>query len=167
MGCAQIWQQVMENKQPRTFTFNRPVTMLFYGPLLILIAMFVYGLTVEFRLSLVVMLVFSLSLVGILVYLGILRRMRVEVEKAVWITPTKRYEMALGQVRSFGVVKFRSFRFIYISKHLADPFEDPSKPVVTDEDTFVLQYRPNAWEAISARINHLQPDLKPSSSARL
>lgn len=148
------------------FTFNRPITLLFSMPLLILMAMFTYGLTVEFRVSLVIMLLLSATVVGILFYLSMLRSLTIGEGKAIWATPSKRYEMALADVKHFGVVKFRSFRFIYFSKREEDPFENPGNPVVSDEDTFLVQFRPAAWTVIETAIHSLQPKIKSRSYSR-
>ncbi len=148
------------------FTFNRPITLLFSVPLLVLMFMFGYGLSVEFRLSLVFMLLLSATVVGLLFYLGMLRRMEIGEGKATWTTPSKHFEMAMADVKHFGIVKFRSFRFIYLSKSAENPFANPDNPVVTDENTFMVQFRPAAWSAIQAAIGAIHPDLKPSSLNR-
>jgi hypothetical protein len=148
------------------FTFNRPITLLFSVPLLLLIFMFGYGLSVEFRLSLVFMLLLSATVVGLLFYLGMLRRMEIGADKAIWTTPNKRFEMAMADVKHFGIVKFRSFRFIYLSRSVENPFGNPNNPVVTDENTFMVQFRPAAWNAIEAAIVAIHPNLKPSSLTR-
>jgi hypothetical protein len=63
-------------------------------------------------------------------------------------------------------VKFRSFRFIYLSSAESQPFEDPAQPVVADAHTFLVQYRPKAWALVSNSIAALHPDLKPNSFTR-
>lgn len=154
-----------ENKM-QTFTFNRPITLIFSVSLVLIMLMCVYGLTVEFRLSLVVMLLVTGGVVSMLLYLGFLRRLKIGKDHATWITPKRRFEMALSDVRYFGVVKFRSFRFIYFSKAETQPFEDPQSPVVPDEDTFLIQYRHKAWSAVSQSIGRIHPTLKPQSITR-
>ena len=150
----------------KSYTFNRPIALLFALPLLLLIAMFAYGLTVEFRVSLLLMLLLSATVVVLLFYLGMLRRMEIGNGKAVWKTPSKRYEMNLSEVRFFGVVKFRSFRFMYLSRCEEHPFEDAAKPFAVDENTFFVQYRQEAWQQVCADLALLHPTLKPTSITR-
>ncbi len=150
----------------KSYTFNRPIALLFALPLLLLILMFGYGLSVEFRLSLLLMLLLSATVVCLLFYLGMLRRLEIDKEKAVWKTPSKRYEMNLSEVKFFGVVKFRSFRFMYFSRADEHPFEDATKPFTVDENTFFVQFRPEGWQQICADLAILHPTLKPDSITR-
>jgi hypothetical protein len=148
------------------FTFNRPITLLFAAPLVLLIGMFGYGLNVEFRISLVLMLLLTTLVLGLLVYFAILRKLKIDANKAIWSTPAQRFEMDLAQVKHLGIVKFRSFRFIYFSKGEVDPFEDGETPIVTNEETFVVQFRPRAWETIRKFILAQHPDLKTNTLTR-
>jgi hypothetical protein len=148
------------------FTFNRPITLLFSLSLLLIMVMCGYGLSIEFRLSLVFMLLATGTVVATLFYVGFLRKMEIGEGRAAWFTPKKRYEMDLADVKYFGTVKFRSFRFIYISSADEKPFQLADQHVVSDASTFVIQYRPRAWEAVQAAIAGIHPDLKPDFLTR-
>lgn len=148
------------------FTFNRPITLLFSVPMLFVMVMCAYGLTFEFRVGLVLMLLASGTVVGVLFYVGFLRKMEIGEGRAIWSTPKKRYEMALAEVRHFGIVKYRSFKFIYISQAEELPFQLPEQHVVADAKTFVIQYRPKAWELVRASVHAIHPDLQPGSLTR-
>lgn len=155
------------------FTFNRPITLLFATPLLILSGMFGYGLSVEFRISLVLMLLFTTLVLGLVIYFTVLRKLQIDADKAIWSTPAKRFEMELAQVKHLGIVKFRSFRFIYFSKSEIDHIEtvdaqdvEGKSSIVTSEETFVIQFRPKAWETIRKFILAKHPDLQPKSLTR-
>lgn len=150
----------------RTFTFNRPITLIFFLPLLVLVTMFVWGLTVEFRLSLLIMLIVTGSLTAMLIYYSLLRRLRLGEGKAVWITPMQRLEIPFSELRHYGIVKFRRFRFAYLSRAEAVPFQDPAAPVVSDADTFIIQYRKGAWDFIETMVKAQHPELKPESFSR-
>lgn len=150
----------------RTFSFNRPVTLLFSLPLVVLMAMFVSGLTVEFRVMELVMLMVTAGLVGLLVYLGLFRRLRVGEGKAMWITPRRHYEFPLSELKHYGIIKFRMFRFAYLSRAEQAPFRDPGSAMVSDADTFLIQYRPGAWNYLQKVIHPLHPHLKPESFSR-
>jgi hypothetical protein len=150
----------------RTFSFNRPLTLLFALPMLLLVTMFVWGLTVEFRVGLLVMLLVTGSMVLLLFYMTLLRRLRIGSEKAVWSTPMKRYEMRIAELRHFGIVKFRRFRFIYLSRAENVPFQEEGQPVVSDPDTFLIQYRPGAWTFLQGLVKGAHPHLQPESFSR-
>ncbi|MFN8393621.1 MAG: hypothetical protein U0176_03005 [Bacteroidia bacterium] len=150
----------------RSFTFNHPAYLLFTLPLMVLVTMFVWGLTVEFRVSLLFMLLATLSLVGLLVYFSLFRRMRIGSKSVEWVTPFKRHQMSLDELKHFGVVKFRRFRFAYVSKAEEDPFADPQAPVVSDENTFVVQYRKSVWEALQSLMRNHHPAVQPQSITR-
>lgn len=150
----------------RTYTFNRPITLLFCLPLAVLVTMFVWGLTVEFRVSLLIMLFVTFGLLSMLVYYSVLRRLRLGAGKATWITPLDRREIPLSELRHFGIVKFRKFRFAYLSRAEQVPFTDPASPLTSDQDTFIIQYRPKAWKFIESLMKTLHPDLKPESFSR-
>ncbi|MBL0018094.1 MAG: hypothetical protein IPP17_17070 [Bacteroidetes bacterium] len=150
----------------RSFTFNRPIILLFLLPMMVLVTMFCWGLTVEFRLSLLIMLLVTASLTGLLFYYSLLRRLKLGEGKAVWTTPMLRREIQLQEIRHYGVVKFRRFKFAYLSRATEVPFQNPEAPVVSDEDTFIIQYRPGAWQYMQGLIKALHPSLEPESFVR-
>jgi hypothetical protein len=153
-------------KAMRTFTFNRPITMLFALPLLVLVSMFAYGLTEEFHLSVLLMLIVTTALVVLLVYYSLLRKLSVGEVKAIWRTPANRWEIPMVDLRHYGIVKFRRFRFAYLSRAEQAPFEDPAAPIVSDENTFVIQYRAGAWKYLEGLVKKLHPHLQPQSITR-
>lgn len=150
----------------RSFTFNHPAYLLLLLPLLVLVTMFVWGLTVEFRLSLLFMLLATMTLVGLLVYFSLMRRMRIGKLAIEWVTPFQKRQIALDELRHYGVVKFRRFRFAYVSKALEAPFTDPAAPVVSDENTFVVQYRKSVWAALESLMRNHHPAVQPQSLTR-
>jgi hypothetical protein len=150
----------------RSFTFNRPVILLLLLPMLVLVTMFGWGLTVEFRISLLVMLIFTSALTGLLFYFSLLRRLKLGEGKAIWTTPMLQREIPLSEVRHYGVVQFRRFKFAYLSRAAEVPFQNPEAPVVSDLDTFIIQYRPGAWKFMQGLIKTLHPSLEPESFIR-
>lgn len=151
---------------PRTYTFNRPLAALFLVPLLLLCTMLFLGLLRQFSFMVALTLVITLAFSGWIVWHSLLRRLRIAPEKATWLAPGTKREMALADVRHFGLVKYRSFRFIYFSDSENDPFSDPEAPIVPGPHTFVFQFRPAAWQLVQEWIRSAHPDLQPSQRQR-
>ncbi|MEM7036249.1 MAG: hypothetical protein AAF570_04655 [Bacteroidota bacterium] len=144
-----------------SYTFNKPVTALFVLPLIALMALLIYGISREFNVVVLLLFMFTLLLLLPILYLSFLRRLRFSEASAHWKTPSVAWDMDLGDVQHYGIIKYRMFRFIFMSKVADIPFEDPSKPVVSTEDTFLVQYRKSAWNEFYGKMQKLKPDLKP------
>jgi len=150
----------------RTFTFNRPIILLFLLPMLVLVTMFCWGLTVEFRLSLLVMLIVTAFLTGLLFYFSLLRRLKLDPQKAIWVTPMQRLEIPLEEIQHYGIIRFRRFKFAYLSRAAEAPFQNPEAPVVSDKDTFIIQFRPKAWSFMQGLIKKRHSSLEPETFVR-
>ena len=148
------------------YTFNRPVVALWLLPLVLLTVMLLYGIMQEFNVIVIVMSLVSFLFLVPILYLAFMRRLKVGEESAEWITPKVRHSIAYSEVRHFGIIKYRSFRFIFFSRSEEAPFADPSKPIVPGEDTFLIQYRPSAWQQIKALIQNHSKDLEPLNLKR-
>lgn len=145
----------------KLYTFNRPVVALVLLPLVLLTVMLLYGIMQEFNFIVIVMSLVSFLFLVPILYLAFMRRLRVGEESAEWITPKVRHSMAYADVRHFGIIKYRSFRFIFFSKSEEQPFADPSKPIVPGEDTFMIQFRPSAWQQLKGLIQQHRQGLEP------
>ncbi len=145
------------------YTFNRPVFVLILLPLLFLMVMLIYGLSLEFNIMVILVILISLLFVSLIVYMSFLRRVRIDQEKAEWITPKVRWTFPLSEVRHFGVIKYRSFRFIFLSRSEELPYQGNGTKIVPSEDTFILQYRLGAWKFIRELLRERHPDLKPQN----
>lgn len=150
----------------RTYTFNRPITLLFSLPLLLLLVMLFYGIFREFNFLVLFLLLVTLLFYLPVIYLGFFRRLRVESQQASWITPRSRHTIALDEVRHYGIIKYRAFRFIYLSRAESAPFKDPEARLVANPDTFLIQYRPGAWQVIEGLLRELHPQLSPDNFQR-
>lgn len=150
----------------RTYRFNRPVSLLILLPLLLLIVMLVAGILRSFSPLSLVLVLFSLVIVGSVVYYSLLRSLTVGPEGLVWKAPGVQYQMALAEIKHFGIVKYRSFRFIYLSRAEAAPFSQADARIVSSADTFVIQYRGRAWKQVKSLMKTAQPELKPSNLLR-
>lgn len=150
----------------RTYTFNRPLALLFLTPLILLVVVMVFGIFREFSAMVLVVLLISALLAASILWYSFFRRLRIEDDKAVWLVPGKRLEIGLEEIRHFGIVKYRSFRFIYLSKAEEDPFAPADSRIVPDETTFVVQYRKSAWELAEKWIQSAHSDLKPHQHRR-
>ena len=144
-----------------SYTFNKPVTALFTLPLAALMALLVIGMTREFNLVVLLLLLFTILLLVPILYWSFLRRLRFGEDKAHWKTPSVAWDMSLEDVKHYGIIKYRMFRFIFMSKGEEVPFGDPAKPVISTEDTFLIQYRKRAWNEFFGKMQKLKPDLKP------
>ena len=145
----------------RSYTFNRPITGLIMLPLLFLLVMLLVGLSRDFSVMVLVLTIISLGLLIPILYLGFFRRLRLGAEKAEWRSPGTNWQLPLEEVRYFGTVKYRMFRFIFLSRENEAPFKDPSKAPVSSEDTFVIQFRDKAWDDLRTHLGKIQPHLKP------
>lgn len=145
----------------KQYTFNRPVFVLLLIPLLFLMVMLIYGLTRELNIMVIVVILITLLFISPIVFMSFLRRVRIDEEKAEWITPKVRRTIPFAEIRHFGVVKYRSFRFIFLSRSDELPFQEKGNKIVPTEDTFLLQYRKGAWKLIRELIRKRHPDLKP------
>lgn len=145
----------------RTYRFNRPVSLLFLAPMVLLIVMLTSGLIREFSVLPFVLVLFSLGIVGMVVYFSLLRSLRIGPEGLKWKSPGSEMKMDWNELKHYGIVKYRSFRFLYFSRAEALPFEQAQARVVTSEDTFVLQYRVKAWNQVKALLKEKRPELEP------
>jgi hypothetical protein len=134
--------------------------------LALLVTMIGWGLLVEFHISLLLMFLVTLGILLLLVYFSLLRRLKIGEGRVIWVTPMSRYEIPMHELRHFGIVEFRRFRFAYLSRAEEVPFRDPSAPVISDKDTFVIQFRPKAWNLIETLVKIHHPDLYPKSFSR-
>lgn len=145
----------------KQYTFNRPVFALLLLPLVLMMSMLIYGLVQEINLLVIVMVIVTLLFIGPIIFMSFLRKVRIDDEKAEWITPKVRRTIPFTEVKHFGVIKYRSFRFIFLSKADELPYQEIGTKVVPTEDTFLLQYRGGAWKMIRELLRKRQPDLKP------
>ena len=128
--------------------------------------MLFYGLFQEINFVVILLTLVSLLFLSPILYLAFFRRMRVEADRAVWLTPRVRRELPWREIKYYGVIKYRSFRFMFISRAADIPFQDPQKPVISDEDTFLVQFRRKGWERLKARVHDSNPQLKPINIVR-
>jgi len=150
----------------KVYTFNRPIVALVLVPLLFLTIMLLYGVVQEFNVIVIVLTLVSLLFLLPILFLAFLRRLRIEDSQVVWITPKTRKEIAWEEVQNYGIIKYRSFRFMFVCRLETPPFADPSKPVVSDDDTFIVQFRRGGWNRIKAKVQSQHPGLKPSNLVR-
>ncbi len=125
--------------------------------------MLIYGLTQEVKIAVVIVIAITLLFTSLIVFMSFLRRIRIDEEKVEWITPRVRREIQISEVRHFGIIKYRSFRFIFLSRSEERPYQDKGAKVIPSEDTFVLQYRRGAWTNIREVLRKRHPDLKPQN----
>lgn len=149
-----------------TYRFNRPVSLLFLLPMLFLLVMLVAGLVREFSILPFLLALFTLGVLGSVLYFGMLRRLEASEAGLIWRSPGTELRMELKNIRHFGIVKYRSFRFIYLSQQETAPFEKVDTRIVPTEDTFVIQYRERAWVHLQALVQAENSDLKPESIVR-
>jgi hypothetical protein len=154
------------NLMTRTYRFNRPISLLFLLPMVLLIAMLTAGLLREFSVLAFVLVLFSLGIVAMVLYFSLLRSLSIGPEGLRWKAPGSRMEMNWGELKHYGIVKYRSFRFIYLSRSEELPFEQAQARVVTSENTFVLQYRARAWNQVKGLVKEKCPGLEPAFMER-
>ena len=147
----------------KQYTFNRPVFALLLLPLIFMMVMLIYGLVREINLLVVVLVLITLLFMVPIVFLSFMRRVRIDEEKAEWITPNTRRSIPISEIKHFGVMKYRSFRFIFLSRAEELPYQEAGARVIPDEDTFLLQYRGGAWKVIRELLRERHPDLKPEN----
>jgi hypothetical protein len=147
----------------RTFTFNRPVVVLYVLPMLALLVFLVLGLLREFNFFVFVMALVSVAILVPVFWLSFLRKMVVSDTSVEWITPKKHYTIPIHEISHYGIVKFRSFRFIYVSKSAEPPFTSEESRVVSDENTFVIQFRRSAYYFLEGKIHQVLPNLEPTA----
>lgn len=147
----------------KTFTFNRPWTLVFLLPMAFLIFMLVQGLMNEFSFFVLVMVIATTSLFLLFAVLSVMRRITIGNGKVTWKTPFVKREFELDKIQSFGIVKFRKFRFIYFTRLENPPYGKHDTAVVSNEDTVVLQFRQSAWQQTVAVMEAANPGLKPKS----
>jgi hypothetical protein len=151
---------------PRTYTFNRPVALLLALPLLALLGLLVVGLANEFNFLALVMGLFTLATLLVIVVMGFSRRVRITPEGVHWLALRQRWTLPRGEIRHFGVLKYRSFRFIYLSTAVETPFVDPESPVSADAQTVFFQYRKGAWDYVLAWVRATHPRLQQEDLVR-
>ncbi len=147
----------------KTFTFNRPWTLVFLLPLAFLIFMLFQGLSNEFSFFVLVMVIATTCLLFLFALMSVMRRITIGAGKVIWKTPFTKREFDLKEIESFGIVKFRKFRFIYFSKLENPPYDKHDTAVVSNEETVVLQFRQSAWSHVVEVMKASKPDLKPKS----
>ncbi len=151
----------------KLYTFNRPVFALVLLPMALFLVMLVSGLFQEveaFAMVMVVLVVLiTLLFMGLIISMSFLRRVKIDPQKAEWITLKTKRELPFSEIKHFGVIKYRSFRFIFLSRSDELPFKKHGSKVVPDEDNFLLQYRKGAWKTIREFIRSQHPDLKPEN----
>ena len=145
----------------KLYTFNRPLVALWLLPLALLTVMLLYGIMQEFNVIVIVMSLVSFLFLVPIIYLAFLRRLKVGEEQAEWITPKVRHTMPYTEVKHFGIVKYRSFRFIFLARTEEEPFTDPSKPIVPGADIFLIQFRPAAWKHLKDLVQRHREGLQP------
>lgn len=139
----------MSVQSPKTYTFNHPLAALLMIPLVVLGVMLVGGLAREFNLMALVVLVFNVFLMLALIGYGFARRLRFQGQTAYWKTLRRTLSMDNSEVRHYGIVKYRAFRFIYLSKSESLPFDPDSPNISPTEDTFVFQFRKSGWATVT------------------
>lgn len=147
----------------RAFTFNRPTVALYVLPMLALLIFLILGLLREFNFFVLVMILVSIAILVPVFWLSFLRKLVVSDEKVEWHTPKKHFVIPMNEVTHYGIVKFRSFRFIYVSKLAEPPFASEESRVVSDENTFVIQFRRSAYYFLEGKIHKVLPNLEPTA----
>lgn len=142
---------------PKTYTFSKPIFSLFLLPVLAVLAFLVMGLIREFNLFVLVMILITVLILYGFAGLSFLRKIHLNPEGLKWSSPRRSMEMEWSEVKHIGVIKFRSFRFIYLSSSEENPWKDPNRPVVSDDDTFLFQFRKEGWNKIREQLPHLAP----------
>lgn len=150
----------------KTFTFNRPLTALFLLPVVFLLTLEIQGLIKDFSIGVLILTLFTLLFLAPFIWMSFFRRLKIGPEKAEWITPRKHFKMPLEEVNHFGIIKFRSFRFIFFSTRDEQPFQRQDDHVISSEDTFVIQYRGKAWKLVREYIKAKRPELEQSTLTR-
>jgi hypothetical protein len=150
----------------RTYRFNRPVSLLFLTPMLLLIVMLTVGLLREFSVLPFVLTLFSFGILAMVVYFSLLRSLTIGPEGLKWKAPRSEMNMNWEELKHFGIVKYRSFRFLYFSRNIEKPFEAAQARIVTSEETFVLQYREKAWKQVQEFLKEKRPDLEATFMER-
>ena len=150
----------------KVYTFNRPWVALVLLPLVLLTALLLYGVFQELNVMVIVMSVVSLLFLLPVVYVSFLRRMRLSEEQVEWKTPRAHHSIFWTEIKSYGVVRYRSFRFMYVSRLPEVPFKAPNQPVVSTEDTFVIQFRRPGWTFLKKLVQRQHPDLEPENFSR-
>lgn len=159
--CVEIFSHMT-----RTYRFNRPVSLLFLAPMVLLIVMLSAGLLREFSVLPFVLVLFSLAIVGSVIYFSLMRSLTIGPEQLKWKSPGSEMQMDWDELKHFGIVKYRSFRFLYFSRSIEKPFEQAQARVVTTEDTFVLQYREKAWNQVKTLVKEKRPELEATYMER-
>lgn len=150
----------------KVYTFNRPIVGLILVPLLFLTLILFYGVFQEFNFLVVLLTLVSLLFLMPIIYLAFFRRLRIEEEAATWVTPRLKRDIPWAEVRHYGVIKYRSFRFMFLSREEVLPFQDPTKPVVSDKNTFLVQFRRKGWQELKNQVQQHSPELKPTNIVR-
>ena len=148
------------------YRFNRPVSLLFLLPMLILLGMLVAGLVREFSALPLLLALFTFAVLCSVIFFGVLRSLEVGPEELVWRAPGKVRRFKVDEIKHYGIVKYRSFRFIYLSRMETPPFEKADTRIVSTDDTFVIQYRAGAWKHVSELIQINNSSLKAESIVR-
>lgn len=138
----------MALQSPKTYTFNHPFAAALMIPLVVLGVMLVGGLMREFNVMALVVLIFNIFLMATVVGFGFMRRIRFKGDLVEWKTLRLSREMKNSEVKHYGIVKYRAFRFIYLSRTQESPFNPDSPNVSPTPDTFVFQYRKSGWKTV-------------------
>jgi hypothetical protein len=144
----------------RTFTFNGPLAAILYAVILA----FTVFLIIAFRHEPNVFLLFLIGVNSLIAIAGILtsyfRRLRISAKQAVFRGLRVKYQINLNEVKHYGIVRYRSFKFIYLSTHELRPFTQPEEAVVSSEGTLVIQFRQKPWAWIQSCIKEACPGLE-------
>ena len=138
----------MAGSTGRTYTFNHPWALLLTLPLLLLATLLVGGLALEFNLLGVVVLLFTVAMLVPIVVMGFLRRVKFDAQAVHWISLKGRRQLARTEIKHFGVVKYRAFKFIYLSVAAEDPFKEVDARVEPSAETVLFQFRRGGWEYV-------------------
>jgi hypothetical protein len=152
--------------KPRTYTFNRPVALLLALPLLLLLGLLLIGLSKELNIIAIIMALLTIGMITVITLMGFARRVRISPEGAHWLGIRQRWTLPRGEIRHFGILKYRSFRFIYLSTAEKAPFTDPEAGVSADSQTVFFQYRKGAWDYVLLWVRSVHPQLPQADVQR-
>lgn len=130
----------------RTYTFNGPLAGLLYLLIGSFTAVLILSWLAEHTISGMILILVNLFLLFAGLLTSYYRRLSLSETEAVFWSLRGRRTIAMSEVKHFGIVKYRSFRFMFLSRAAEKPFTDPDQPVVSSDDTFVIQFRSRPWE---------------------
>ena len=139
----------MPEFQTRSYTFNHPLAALLMVPLILIEVLLAIGLGNEFNFVAALMLVITAMLILVIAGYGFFRTIRISHHDVQLSGLSKKITLSKQEIKRFGVVKYRAFRFIYVSKSDSGPFNPEQPNISPTPETIVFQYRKGAWDNLN------------------